>query len=510
LRILYYNWVPLFDSLKRGGGVRIYQEGLIQRALEEGHQVTYFSAGVRYNLLRKGLRAVRSTRHPGSASIREFEIINSPIMSPSYHQFGREPSKEELAAYCSFLIEFINENGPFDVFHLNNAEGIPFSLFYDRSCLKIGKVVISLHNYQLLCQQVNLWHAERVACTNYQHGRRCLRCVTPPSRLEVLAACTFHDLIAGAVDEGSKAHGFLFHIYSRVKGVARRMLHAKRRLARSLSRPAISVEPPRTEMNAAMFRRHRHEAVAMVNSGIDVATAVSHRVAEIFLSAGVSPSKLEVKYIATNFASSFSRQAAKHRAVRRSEVSSGRLHIAFLGYARRDKGFFFLLAALAALPAQAKRRIKVTLAARGVGQHANLIEKSLRGFAGRRVIDGYAHSELKSLLDDIDLGIVPVVWEDCLPQVAYEFVGNNVPILAANMGGAPELVGPAEFIFKAGDCADFAKRLTSILGSPLSLQKFWDNDRIPMIDWKTHWRDLMSIYSATSGRDVEEKAKAET
>lgn len=509
MKILYYNWAPLFDPLKRGGGVRLYQEGLIKRALAEGHQVVYFSAGVRYNSLRPGLRVVDTVRAYGVHSVREFEIVNSPVLAPSHHQFGRQLSREDEERYSEFLIEFIDSHGPFDVLHLNNAEGIPLSLLNDRARLNVKRVVLSLHNYHLLCQQVNLWHAERAACNDYQQGRRCTHCVTPPSTFEVLAASTYHDIISKAVTEGSKAHQALFYFYMRAKGVARRLLRAKRQLLSTGARPELQLLSVPTLADGERFRTHRSTAVAMINSGVDVALPVSYRVAAIFEGAGVSPSKLHPRYIATNFAASFELHAARSRTIRRQDATGILLNIAFLGYARKDKGFFFLLDALAALPAEAKKMISVTLAARGAAQQSGMIDASLTGFARQRVLDGYDHSDLKDILSNVDLGIVPVMWEDCLPQVAYEFVGNEVPILVSNMGGAPELVGPAELVFRAGDVDDFCRRIIAILQRPSILVEFWDNEKIPVLDWQAHWKELMAVYHEAAEMRPINRMKAE-
>jgi glycosyltransferase involved in cell wall biosynthesis len=486
--------VPLFNQ-RRGGGVRIYQQGLIRRAVAEGHEVIYFSAGVRYNLLRKGLRAIGRDRPYQGGSVREFEIQNSPILAPSHHQFGRRVSVADNEHYREYLIDFINRHGPFDVLHLNSAEGIPLDLFRERERLQVGRIVMSLHNYHLLCQQVNLWHAEKVACTDYQNGRRCLRCVTPPSSLEVLAASTLHDLISGAVTEGSQAHKGLFYFYRRAKGVVRRLLALKRRVRLALSGASGPIAYPGPDGDVDFFRTHRHTALAMLNAGVDVAVPVSRRVAQIYQGAGVSESRLDTRYIATNFAAAFSPKAARERGRQRLAKSGATLNIAFLGYARRDKGFFFLLQALSALPQTVKRRIQVTVAARGALQHMSVIEDALDSFAEYRVLDGYSHDELAAITEDVDLGIIPVMWEDCLPQVAYEFVGNQVPIFAADMGGAQELVGPPALIFKAGDHADFARRLQALVENPSILSTFWDNERIPMLDWPAHWNELMDVYN---------------
>ena len=95
--------------------------------------------------------------------------------------------------------------------------------------------------------------------------------------------------------------------------------------------------------------------------------------------------------------------------------------MAYLGYMRQDKGFFFLLESLFSIPDAMAARMSVTIAA--PIREAAPIER-LRGLAHRfravRVFDGYTHATLDKVLEGVNLGLVPVLWEDNLPQVAIE------------------------------------------------------------------------------------------
>jgi glycosyltransferase involved in cell wall biosynthesis len=78
---------------------------------------------------------------------------------------------------------------------------------------------------------------------------------------------------------------------------------------------------------------------------------------------------------------------------------------------------------------------------------------------------------MSQILADVDLGIVPVLWEDNLPQVAIECVASGVPILTSDRGGAQELLGCPDLVFRAGSCRDFYARLEAILENPSILHK---------------------------------------
>src|SRR5699024_6130150 len=103
--------------------------------------------------------------------------------------------------------------------------------------------------------------------------------------------------------------------------------------------------------------------------------------------------------------------------------------------------------------------------------------KSLsNGFNNFKVYDGYTHESLPSILEEIDLGVVPVQWEDNLPQVAIEYVCNGIPILTSNLGGAAEIAKNPNFIFKHDDEKDFINKVSSFLNKEVKLKNFWEKD----------------------------------
>jgi hypothetical protein len=75
----------------------------------------------------------------------------------------------------------------------------------------------------------------------------------------------------------------------------------------------------------------------------DRVLAVSSRTADVLAARGVPRAKIAVSYIGTA-------HAARFAAGRRVTQAGDPLHIAYLGYMRADKGFYFLMHALAQMP----------------------------------------------------------------------------------------------------------------------------------------------------------------
>ena len=110
------------------------------------------------------------------------------------------------------------------------------------------------------------------------------------------------------------------------------------------------------------------------------------------------------------------------------------------------------------------------------------------------MIDGYKHGDLPSILDDVDLGLVPVQWEDNLPQVAIEFVCLGVPILTSNRGGAQELGSRnPRFTFEAGDTDSLVDQLTRLADGRTKLVDYWSSAMRPVV-MKDHVDRLLTLY----------------
>ena len=116
--------------------------------------------------------------------------------------------------------------------------------------------------------------------------------------------------------------------------------------------------------------------------------------------------------------------------------------------------------------------------------------------------DGYSHDGLDDLLAGVDVGVVPVLWHDNLPQVAVEMHARHIPLLCSDMGGARELGRAPCMVFAAGDTGDFAARIAALLRGEVDMDAYWAGARAPR-RMAEHMAELAGLYrssrSATKG-----------
>lgn len=218
-----------------------------------------------------------------------------------------------------------------------------------------------------------------------------------------------------------------------------------------------------------VFGKFRESNVSYLNQYMDLILAVSQRTAEIAVKNGLEKEKVVVNYIGT--------EAAKtQKGTSAYPYDGGIFHICYLGYMRKEKGFYFLIDALEKIPVHIAGKIGLTLAVKitddQVKKRISVLREKL---AGVTVYDGYTHDDLPQILENTQLGIVPPLWEDNLPQVAIEMKAQGIPLLVSHMGGAKELSRANDFVFTAGDVDDFINKLTVLIEYPYKLSDYWNN-----------------------------------
>ena len=219
--------------------------------------------------------------------------------------------------------------------------------------------------------------------------------------------------------------------------------------------------------------------------------AVSNRVREIAIKYGVKPEKIFTNYIGTKVAENEIGQLN----IRKNKTQD--FNIAYMGYFNKQKGFDFLVEALNNLPDDIAKKINFYCYAKMKDENDKInvekIKELNRKLKSATHINGYNHNELPKIYENIDLGIVPVIWEDNLPQVAIEYVAYGVPVLCSDLGGAQELSVVKEFVFKAGDIKDFQNKIIKIIQNRKLLKKYFD-EKQKLTTMDEHVKTLMKFY----------------
>ncbi len=472
MKVLLYNFIFPDRTHANAGGVGVYLDNLSKALLERGEEVILLSSGDEFSPWSSKPEVVFSRKD----GFHRAKIINSPVIAPAYENFFSLETYLQNTELDGIPAALKKRFGLMDVLHFQNLEGLTLGFFREtRKVFPGAKIILSAHNYNLVCPQVNLWKDDRQSCTDYEEGRACVTCIpyrTADLRKRVRATWWL------------KAKTRFLPAF-----VTNGMLRRRNLPIEDLHR-SVELHPGMTILKTAdmssVFRAFRTANIELAQTTFDHVLAVSERTRTILLAHGIASGNLTTSYIG-------SRHVTRDQTKRRVRWQDT-LHIAYLGYARRDKGFDFLMEALETLPEDLAKRLVLTIAAR-------VHDNSVIGRAGRlgrrlvsvNLINGYDSRLIGPILRPVDLGVVPPLWEDNLPQVAIEFVANGVPILSSDAGGASEIARNPDFTFTRSSTAEFHVALRRIIEGKVSLADFWTRE--PNIrSFDSHLDDLVSLY----------------
>ncbi len=469
MKILLYNWVQFDNNEKVGGGVSVYIKNLIEYLIKDENNIVYFlSSGNKYDPSEPKSYILKS-KNIFADKCQTYEIINSEIMGPLGTLCWDLDRYLNDSTNTDMLINFIKQHGPFDIVHIHNIGGFGQSFLKAKEFFPSTKFIFDLHNYNSICMNSFLFqHKEGIMCKDYNNGNACISCLEGK----------------GPSKKVYKSRVKLFwkeHLFKKLKYKFTHMF--KNKFKKNFSRYYVSNEKE-CKCNAQAYVEFRKRNIEYINKYFDCVLAVSEKVKEVAVNYGIDEKKIIVSYIGTKF--------AENPKPMKQYNQNTKFKIAYLGYANVLKGFHFLVDALSSFDSEIAGNVEIVLAAKGA--KPEIIQDKLSKFASVELIDGYTHDNIETILRDVDLGIVPVLWDDNLPQVSIEMVSNGVPILCSDFGGASELSSSDLFKFKGGNEEDFKAKLTYLIENPAELQQYWSGHK-GLMTMDKHVEFLNSIYT---------------
>lgn len=473
-KILIYNWVRFDEIEGKGGGVTVYTKNLITYMAQlKDWEIFFLSSGRAYNRKREDIYIERTQNCLGE-KCSSFQIVNSPVLSSAHLSFPYPEDYLEDRRLKTVVGNFLCQIGQPDVIHFQNLEGLSLSVLELKQDFPQTRFIYTMHNYYPLCPQVMLWKEDFADCSEKRCGEQCVSCMPKDVFKEKV-------IINQQISYDRENFGTVEEKYLEEQ---KRVEKYYEELVRS---GKYETDDERKSRLAQEFRKFRIKNIHYINTYLDQILAVSRRVLEIAVYFGIDYNRIKVSYIGTEV-------AEKQKGVCAYPYKGRLFHICYLGYMRKMKGFYFLLEALEAVPDETAGRISVTIAA-VITDHSVLsrIDQLKNKFAEIIIYEGYSKSQLPVILKDIQLGIVPSLWEDNLPQVAIEMKANGVAVLTSDLGGAKELTESKKFVYEAGNQADFLEKLLGFVECPETIHEYWDNCPA-LLTMQQHMDDLLESY----------------
>ena len=467
-KVLIYNWAPFDNERRAGGGVTVYCRNLIDTILKESPatDLYFLSSGYAYDATRSDtyLRAIPNIY---GDRVHQFEIVNSPVPADQWLIYRNPTVALRNEALNRIFADFLEHFGPFHVVHFNNLEGLSLDVLDLKEQHPDTRFLYSIHNYNAIC------------LTGFYYQRHRHRICSPDHTAADCYACSHAHI-------GEDIAGILYE--RGVFGAPR-----EKCLPAVVWTEALGFERLDREVSPEEQLRYADTATATINRCCDAVLAVSKRVRDIAIANGLSPEKTHLSYIGTRVAKGQIGHSIAH-------PREG-LRLVFLGSDLRyeEKGYPFLLRALERLDKRYAERIDLVLTT--TSDDCAGIGESLSHFRSLTIRKSYTHRELKSILQDADLSVVPVLWEDNLPQIAIESVAYGVPVLASDAGGASELCDDPDFRFRHGDEEDFLRKLIAFVEEPERVKEYWTSHH-RLVTLRAHWQELRTRYYRLENAEI--------
>lgn len=370
--------------------------------VRRGDDVAYFFSGRYFPV--PGRPLLKRWRRNGVVMA---EVINSPL-----YDHGRQPELELHEPRTERLFgRVLGELRP-EVVHFHELAGLPFSLL-DLARQAETPVVMTLADYFPLCSTFKLLDSEGQVCLRRQIGADCVATVAADPREPGL----LHEVTA------------YFEFVKRP--LLRRMsTERKKRLSRKVG---ARVEPP-APAGPEAYQRRRDSNVERLNRA-DCLIAMSERVADIYAQLGVESDRVRTVHLTLRrFERLKPRRRTSETVVRFATVA---------GLSSHAKGSRLLVDAIRLLAETAPPRSFKLLALGpvdpAVAADVETLEEIEVGATGP-----FSDDELDALLDPVDVGIVPSVWEEAYGFVGLEFLAKGIPVIANARGGMPDYTRDGE------------------------------------------------------------------
>lgn len=461
----------------RGGGLIEYAEDLMQTQTVHGLKVYYFCSGRQYIPNSDPYLKIHENN-----GITFFEIINSRIIHSIYNgTLNPELEMNEISSE-NFFRNILSRTMP-DIVHIHELAGLPSSLIEIAREEYNIPTIMTLADYFLLCPTIMLYDHNEQNCTEMEVGEKCiLCCMNAPSGNKHLLTSTFkYELIK-------------FSSYFLPSAFIDSMIKLKSRIFdynfNKSTRPAkSSVNKGEKVQYAETYQKRRNTNLKRLKK-INVLIARSDRLKEIYQR--YTGNDLEIVKITptlTHF------RSIKTKKIDKLEFP---IQIATLnGLSSVAKGSKLLINTLKILKKNGYEDLFDLHVYGTVGEN---ITVQLQPFRNVQHHGTYKRYELNDILEKIDVGLIPSVWEEAFGYVGLEFLAKGIPIIGNNVGGINEYLidNKTGLLNSSLNPQGFAERIATVLKEPeilLYLNRYirTNNEHI-VKNIEKHFLEIQQIY----------------
>lgn len=372
----------------RGGGLIEYTEDLMNTQANNGWDVYYFFS-CRHNPFSKN-----SLKKWKNGKITIFEVINSPLfhagdMGTSYPQLDLTEENTE-----KFFREVLNQINP-DIIHIQELAGLPSSLIDIIKDEYNIPLIMTLHDFFLLCPTLNLFNMKSENCFKNQIGNECVKCCV--NAYNSVLKYQIHSWINNKLFK--KLSFDLFKVNKKFNNKSKSYDLVKK---------------------SSLYQKRRDVNIRRLEK-IDLLIAQSYRVEEIYR-----------KFVKNgNFMTLHS--TVKHLDLIHPKELKVKFPIRFAtlsGCYSIKKGSHVIFEAIQILNKKMGNQFELHI----WGELDHNI-KNIINYSNVYSHGSYNVNQLDQILEEVDVGIIPSTLEEAYGYTGIEFLAKGIPIIGNKKGG---------------------------------------------------------------------------
>ncbi|MBN1871173.1 MAG: glycosyltransferase [Candidatus Omnitrophica bacterium] len=447
-KVLYIGYdVPATTK----GGALVYQRSIAHAMSLWGWDVSCFFGVQNFNILN---RADLRTTYENGIKVIYLRCPYGPRFDNNLKMQCSNKTIEGLTRYV------LSKEKP-DIVHIHELQMHPVSIIDIITEMKIP-VVKTIHNYYDICPQRDMMYNDVELCSGVSDVMKCSRCA------ECMPLYTFRAAKKLAYELLPRK------VYAVFADLAKKIDSLKRGCKKtSESYKGIGHMSP----DDVSYRKQFF--VDRLNR-LDAVYCSSPRVKEIFVENGVAAERVVVIPIS---AKTLDDIIPKDMRDDRYPVIFG-----YFGGSFISRGYHVLLDAFSRVDQnKAKLIIRCTTDTKAF--------KKIEGINVQYKFP-YSVNEINDVFREIDVGIVPSIWEEIFGIVGIEFLKARIPVIGSDIGGIPTWLKDGEngFLVKPNNVDELVEKMNMFIENPRLISEQQKKIK-PWITIKEHVAHLSALYN---------------
>lgn len=462
MRILFvvHYYLPAHQA-----GTELYTRALARKFHNQGHQVFIFTSE---DLTRAGFH-LEEDEYEG---IKVFRLYHSEPFN-----FRASYLRTDFDELFGKTLDRIKP----DIVHFQHLFRLSIG-FINEAYKRNIPAVMTLADYWLICPAIIMLKPEDVVCPGPEQGENCVSCP--------------HSFSAFYPGEASAERSVIYKIMESGLAYAHKIKHQLPPGWVDWMREVIGKKAQDADRRALLQERWQEIKKAVNN--LSLLIAPSRFLREMMLRSGMVN---EDKIIHSDYGFEVEKFRAGFKALDSDsgiEKKSQKLRLGFIGTLVRHKGLHILIKAIREIQS-ANFELKIFGSENDFPGYVRELRRIAHKDPRIKWMGKIENDRIMDALSQIDVLVVPSLWYENSPLTIHEAFLAKVPVLVSNLGGMAELISPGGGTsFQTGDSSDLAKKISDLLYSPETLQKWKQN--IPSI--KTidqNCQELLGLYQSLIG-----------